>query len=160
MAKQWKVRPFLYNDSHDMLLGVYVVEPFQTDLGKQSYVAKTKEEHQKVEAQNDKVSRTIEAVPDLLELVFDAADKFTDSDMPPPDQKMIDWMSRAFKTLHEIDPIVPIVEYPMNAETVEKDLRRLWTAQGIPKENQDATLLEIEEQVRRREILGPWRLSD
>jgi hypothetical protein len=47
-----------------------------------------------------------------------------------------------------------------SVEEIEKELRDMWTAQGVPKEKQDAILQEVEEKAKPGAMIGPWRLSD
>ncbi len=49
----------------------------------------------------------IQAAPDLLELVEQAFERFTDNDMHPPNHKLRDWKERAARIFYTINPSLP-----------------------------------------------------
>lgn len=59
------------------------------------------------EIEEENFAHLIAEAPNLLKLVEEAFERFTDNDMQPPNQKLRDWLAMAAKTLYQINPNAP-----------------------------------------------------
>ena len=82
----------------------------QADYIDQGYLISDEEgdRREKESAERDEENRLlIQAAPDLLKLVEEAFERFTNNDMHPPNHKLSDWLERAARTFYKINPSLP-----------------------------------------------------